>query len=83
VLAGSDLGEQFGLDLPGLLHGGPALTGDPGGLNQRMRPVGGSRPAYTWTCRPSRSGRCRITTDPPSCRSDSERMTAEQARQPA
>jgi hypothetical protein len=55
----------------------------PGGLTQRMRPVGGSRPAYTWTCRPSRSGRCRITTDPPSCRSDSERMTAEQARQPA
>jgi hypothetical protein len=27
-LVGSDLGEQFGLDLPGLLHGGPALTGD-------------------------------------------------------
>jgi hypothetical protein len=28
VLAGGDLGEQFGLDLPGALHGGPALAGD-------------------------------------------------------
>src|SRR4029450_5669168 len=28
VLAGRDLGEQFGLDLPGALHRGPALAGD-------------------------------------------------------
>ena len=28
VLAGGDLGQQLGLDLLGLLHGGPALAGD-------------------------------------------------------
>jgi hypothetical protein len=28
MLAGGDLGQQLGLDLPCLLHGGPALAGD-------------------------------------------------------
>jgi hypothetical protein len=28
MLAGGDLGQQLGLDLPGLLHGRPALAGD-------------------------------------------------------
>jgi hypothetical protein len=28
VLAGGDLGQQLGLNLPCLLHGGPALAGD-------------------------------------------------------
>jgi len=44
VLAGGDLGQQLGLDLPSLLLAARPLPGT-WRLTQPLRPVSGSRPA--------------------------------------